>query len=88
LCLLLGASVHRLSPLPDGLSLPSEVVQQQVPLQTKLVVTVLASDRKPIVKPNRLDSIYSSKADMAAEDTVVRHHTRVASPGVQPQKKP
>jgi hypothetical protein len=89
LCLLLGASVHRLSPLPGGLSLPSEVDQQQVPLQrTKPVATVLASDRKPIVTPNRLDSTYSSEADMVAEDTVVRHHTGVASPGVQAQKKP
>ena len=89
LCLLLGASVHRLSPLPGGLSPPSEVVEQQVPLQrTKSVATVLASDGKPIVTPNRLDSTYSSEADLVAEDTVVRHHTRVGSPGVQAQKKP
>ena len=89
LCLLLGASVHRLSPLPGGLSLPSEVVQQQVPLQrTKPVATVLASDRKPIVTPNRLHSTYSSEADMVAEDTVVRYLTRGTSPGVQARKKP
>ena len=89
LCLLLGASVLRLSPLPGGLSLPSEVVQQQVPLQrTKPTATVLASDRKPIVTPNRLDSTYSSEADMVGEDTVVRRNTRVASPDVQAQKKP
>ena len=89
LCLLLGASVHRLSPLPGGLSPPSEVVEQQVPLQrTKSVATVLASGRNPIVTPIRLDSTYSSEADLVAEDTVVRHHTRVGSPGVQAQKKP
>jgi hypothetical protein len=89
LCLLLGASVHRLSPLPGGLTLPSGVVQQQVPLQrTKPVATVLAFDRKPIVTPNRLDSTYSSEADMVAEDTVVRHNIPVASPGVPAQKKP
>jgi len=89
LSLLLGASVHRLSPLPGRLSQPSEVVQQQVPLQrTKPVGTVLASDRKPIVMPNRPDSTYGSEADIVAEDTVVRHHARGASLGVQAQKKP
>ncbi len=89
LSLLLGASVHRLSPLPGGLSLPLEVVQQQVPLQrTKPAGTVLASDRKPIVTSNRPDSSYGSEADIVAEDTVVRHHARGASLGVQAQKKP
>ena len=41
--LLLGASIHRLSPLPAGLALPSEKVQQQVPFRrTKRIVTVPA----------------------------------------------
>lgn len=89
LCLLLGASVHRLSPLPGGLSVSSEAVQQQVPLRrTRPVATVLASDRKPIVTPNRLHSSHSSEADMVAEDTVIRHNILGASPGVQARKKP
>jgi hypothetical protein len=37
LALLLGALVARLSPLPAGLALPSEVVQQQVPLQMTIL---------------------------------------------------
>jgi hypothetical protein len=32
--LLLGASVHRFSPLPTGMSLPSEAVQKPMPFQT------------------------------------------------------
>lgn len=85
---LLGASVHRVSPLPGGLSQPSEGVQQQVPFQrTVPVVTVFASDQKPAVTPNRLDSSSGSAADLVAEDTVVRYNRRVASSGVQAQKK-
>ena len=85
---LLGASVHRVSPLPAGLSQPSEGVQQQVPFQrTVPVVTVFASDQKPAVTPNRLDSTSGIAADLVAEDTVVRYNRRVASSGVQAQKK-
>lgn len=40
--LLLGAAVHRFSPLPDGLALPSEMVEQKTPVQKiERVVTVL-----------------------------------------------
>ncbi|HXM20451.1 MAG TPA: hypothetical protein VN948_04195 [Terriglobales bacterium] len=40
---LLGASIGRLSPLPAGLALPSELVQQQVPFRrAKRIVTVPA----------------------------------------------
>jgi hypothetical protein len=43
LALLLGASIDRLSPLPAGLALPSEVVLQQVPFRrAKRSVTILA----------------------------------------------
>jgi hypothetical protein len=41
--LLLGTSIDRLSPLPAGLALPSEVVQQQVPFRRAThIVTILA----------------------------------------------
>jgi hypothetical protein len=41
LALLLGASVGRLSPIPAGLTLPSEIVEQQPPFQhTTSTVTV------------------------------------------------
>jgi hypothetical protein len=41
--LLLGASIHRFSPLPAGLSLPSDVAHQPVPFErTKHIVTLRA----------------------------------------------
>ena len=87
--LLLGVTIYRLSPLPGGLALPSEAVQQQLPFRrTKRIVTVPASPQKRIVKPNRLPPTYGSEADIVAEDTLVRYDTHPTTPRLQAQKKP
>jgi hypothetical protein len=82
LSLFMGASVHRLSPLPAVLSAPSEGVQQEAPLRSSVPVVY---DQKPIMAPDRIDSTYESEADLVAEDTVIRY-TRHAS-GVKPPRK-
>jgi len=86
--LLLGATIYRFSPLPAGLALSSEVVQQQVPFQrTKRVATLPASIQKPIVRPIHLPT-NGSEADIVAEDTLVRYDTHPTTPRLQAQKKP
>lgn len=85
LSLLLGASFHRLSPLPGGLTLSSEGVQQQVPFQRTQSRVMLLSAPKTMVEPNRHRS---SEADLVAKDTVVRYKARSVTPRVQGQNKP
>jgi hypothetical protein len=88
LSLLLGASFHRLSPLPGRLALSPEGVQQQVPFQRTQSRVILASAPKTMVESNRRRSTFSSEADMIAEDTVVRYNAHSVAPRVQGQNKP
>ena len=85
LSLLLGASFHRLSPLPVGLALSSEGVQQQVPFQRTQSRVMLPSAPKALVEPKRHRS---SEADLVAKDTVVRYNAYSVTARVQGQNKP
>jgi hypothetical protein len=83
LFLLLGVSVHRLSPFPSGMALPSEVAQQKTPfhrttatesLVTKPVEPPVLSDQQPARVENSLHSTDRSEAHLVAEK-----NARVAS---------
>jgi hypothetical protein len=86
LSLLLGASFHRLSPLPGGLALSSEGVQQQVPFR-RTQSRVPSSAPKTMVEPLHR-STFSSEADLVAKDTVVRYSAHSVTPRVQARNKP
>ena len=83
LFLVLGVSVHRLSPFPGGVALPSEVAQQKTPfhrttatesLVTKPVEPPVLSDQQPARVENSLHSTDGSEAHPVAEE-----NARVAS---------
>ena len=83
-CLLLSASIHRLSPLPGEPPLSSKMVEQRTPFQKqKPTATVLALSEKPNVSLDRLQSTQRSEADIIAQDTVIRHDKRFGNPRLQ-----
>ena len=77
-CLLVRASMDRLSRLYRGPTLPSEMVEQRTPSQKPNQVAAVLPfsgpfSEKAIAKLGRLESTQRSQADITAEDTVIRY---------------
>jgi hypothetical protein len=72
LFLLLGTSVHRLSPLPSRLELPSEVLWQKAPFQRRIALESSAAT-KPVAPTALADqSPASGKASSSPQNAVVK----------------
>lgn len=82
-CLLVRASMDRLSRLYRGPTLPSEMVEQRTPSQKPNQVAAVLPfsgpfSEKAIAKLGRLESTQRSQADITAEDTVIRYDQQSA----------